>query len=286
MKYWMKNHNKGFLGLLLICSILSVSFKSTEKEPSRFVEINTIYGKIIIGLYNETPLHRDNFMKRAQEKGFDSLLFHRVIPQLMIQGGDPRSKYAKSGEQLGMSDSGKGVPMELKKELFHKRGALAMARDRRNAYESSPNQFYIVQGRTFTAEELNEVENNNNIIGKQEVLKAVMKSDSVTAKIEDFKIRGDKDGLHTYMVNLQDGLDKMYEPLAFSFSPAQIYSYMGAGGAPHLDGMYTVFGEVVYGMNVVDSIANAPRDAYDRPLTDIRMTVKVVNLKSAPAKKK
>ena len=97
MKYWMKNRNKTLLGLLLLCSIVNVSFKPTEKEPARFVEINTIYGKMIIGLYNETPLHRDNFIKQAQEAHFDSLLFHRVIPQLMIQGGDPRSKFAKSG---------------------------------------------------------------------------------------------------------------------------------------------------------------------------------------------
>lgn len=279
MKYWMKNRNKTLLGLLLICSIVGVSFKPTAKEPARFVEIYTIYGKMIIGLYNETPLHRDNFIKRAQEAGFDSLLFHRVIPELMIQGGDPRSKYAKKGEPLGTSDSGKGVPMELSKGFYHKRGALAMARDRRNAYESSPNQFYIVQGRTFTAEELSEVENNNNLTGKREVLNSVMKSDSVMAKIEDFKLRGDKDGLHTYMVSLQDGIDKIYEPLTFKFTNAQARDYMKNGGAPHLDGLYTVFGEVVYGFNVIDSIANAPRDENDRPLTDIRMTVKVVNLK-------
>src|SRR5688572_7586418 len=113
MKYLMKNHNKTLLGLLLFCTILSVSFKTTEKESSRFVEIHTIYGRMIIGLYNETPQHRDNFIKLAQEARFDSLLFHRVIPQLMISGGDPKSKYAKKGEQLGTVDSGKGVPMEL-----------------------------------------------------------------------------------------------------------------------------------------------------------------------------
>lgn len=285
MKYWMKNRNKTLLGLLLFCSIVSVSFKPSENEPSRFVEISTIYGRIIIGLYNETPMHRDHFIKLVQEAGFDSLLFHRVIPQLMIQGGDPRSKHAKSGEQLGISDSGKGIPMELSKGYYHKRGALAMARDRRNPYESSPHQFYIIQGRTFTADELSEIENNNNIIGKQEVLKGVMKSDSVLARIEDFKLRGDKDGLHRYMVSLQDGLDKVYEPLEFRFSVEQAKTYMRTGGAPHLDGMYTVFGEVVYGMNVVDSIANAPRDEHDRPITDIRMTVKVMNIK-APAKTK
>lgn len=280
----MKNRSILFFGLLLIGAFINVSFKTAVKAPSQFIEINTIYGRMIIGLYNETPLHRDNFIKIVQSAGFDSLLFHRVIPQLMVQGGDPRSKYAKKGEQLGMTDSGKGVPMELSKVLFHKRGALAMARDRRNPYESSQNQFYIVQGRTFTADELLDIENNNNIVGKQEVLKTVMKSDSVSAKIEDFKIRGDKDGLHKYMVAMQDNLDKVYEPLAFKFSLEQAQAYMRVGGAPHLDGLYTVFGEVVYGINVVDSIANAPRDEHDRPLKDIRMTVKLINQKKAATK--
>lgn len=286
MKYLMMNRNKTLLGLLLIVSIIGVSFKPIAKEPAQFVEINTIYGRIIIGLYNETPLHRDNFVKLAKTQGFDSLLFHMVVPQLMILGGDPMSKYAKSGEHLGTSESGKGVPMELSKVLYHKRGVLGMVRDRRNAYESSPHQFYIIQGRTFTLDELNAIEINNNMIGKREVLNIVMKSDSVTARIEDFKLRGDKDGLHTYMLSLQGGVDKIYEPLAFTFSNEQVREYMTNGGAPHLDQMYTVFGEVVYGMNVVDSIANVPKDENNRPLTDIRMTVKVVSTKAETPKKK
>jgi cyclophilin family peptidyl-prolyl cis-trans isomerase len=285
MKYWMKSRNKTLFGLLLICFIINTSFKLTEKEPARFVEINTIYGRMIIGLYNETPLHRDHFIKLTQEKGFDSLLFYKVVPQLMIVGGDPMSKYAKKGELLGNTESGKGIPMELSKALYHKRGALAMLRDRRNMYESSPHLFYIIQGRTFTADELSQIANNNNLIGKREVLNGVLASDSVTARLDDFKLRGDNEGLHKYMVSLQDGLDKIYEPQAFSFSDAQQREYMKNGGAPHLDMLYTVFGEVVYGMNVVDSIANAPRDANGRPLTDIRMTVKLVKLKSPPKTK-
>jgi peptidylprolyl isomerase len=159
-----------------------------------------------------------------------------------------------------------------------------MARDRRNAYESSQNQFYIVQGRKFTVEELLDIENNNNITGKREMLNRVMKSDTVMARIEDFKLRGDKDGLHAYMVSLQDGLDKLYEPMVFGFTPEQGREYIKNGGAPHLDGLYTVFGEVVYGFNVIDSIANAPRDENDRPLKDIRMTVKVVSQKTQQTK--
>lgn len=278
----MKNHKLTVWCGLLLVMLVTASFKPEENGNHPFVEIQTQYGKMIIGLYNETPKHRDNFIKIAQEKGFDSLLFHRVIPQLMIQGGDPKSKYAKPGETLGNTEAGKGIPMELSPSLYHKRGALAMARDRRNQYESSPRQFYIVQGRTFTADELLDIENSNNIAGKREMLNTVMRSDSVMARIDDFKLRGDKDGLHNYLTSLQDGLDKMYEPLMFRFTNEQSREYIKVGGAPHLDGLYTVFGEVVYGWNVLDSIANAPRDAQDRPLVDIRMTVKVLNTKTPP----
>jgi cyclophilin family peptidyl-prolyl cis-trans isomerase len=264
MKYW-KNYKKQLIWIPALIWIISVSLKPVD-EKVKFVEITTNYGKIIIALYNETPLHRDNFLRMTQEKGFDSLLFHRVIPELIIEGGDPRSKH-----------SGKGIPMELSSKLYHKRGVIGMARDRRDPYLSSPNQFYIVQGRTFSADELSDIENHNNINGKKEMLNRLMKSDSVMAKFDDFKLRGDKDGLHDYLTSLQDDLDKIYEPLMFTFSADQARQYLKVGGAPHLDGLYTIFGEVVYGMNVVDSIASAPRDAYDRPLKDIRMTVKLMN---------
>jgi cyclophilin family peptidyl-prolyl cis-trans isomerase len=277
MKYWMKHKLTGFLFVAAVLIVLVTSFtKPAENEKVQLIEINTIYGRLVIALYNETPLYRDNFVKMVNEGRLDSLLFHRVVPGVIVQGGDPRSKHAKSGEVLGRSDSGKGIPMELSKNHYHKRGALAMARDTRNPYESSPNQFFIVQGRPFTNQELLDIENHNNVIGKQEVLNRVIQSDSVKARFEDFKLRGDKDGLHAYMVSLQDGLDKLYTPLTFSFSNQQAQDYMTTGGAPHLDGLYTVFGEVVYGMNVVDSIAAVPLDENERPLKDIRMTATVI----------
>jgi cyclophilin family peptidyl-prolyl cis-trans isomerase len=286
MKYWMKpNLSRLFVAMVMTLTMATSFTTPTENPMVQLVEINTPYGRIVVALYNETPLHRDNFIQMVNENRLDSLLFHRVVPEVIIQGGDPRSKYAKSEQLLGTTDSGKGIPMELSKTIYHKRGALAMARDRRNPYQSSPHQFFIVQGRTFTSQELLDIENNNNIVGKQEVLNRILQSDTVQARFEDFKLRGDKEGLHEYMVSLQDGLDKVYEPLAFAFSTEQAQQYMTIGGAPHLDGLYTVFGEVVYGMNVVDSIASVSLDEHERPLKDIRITAKVIQQKATKQKR-
>jgi cyclophilin family peptidyl-prolyl cis-trans isomerase len=268
------------VAIALILVAISTSFVTDNKPKNQFVEISTIYGRIVIGLYNETPSHRDHFIRLTQEKKLDSLLFHRVIPQLVIAGGDPRSKHATKGEPLGTVDTGTGIPLELSPNFYNKRGAIGMMRDKRGPLISSENFFYIVQGRTFTVDELADIENNNNINGKRELLDHVMGSDSVNARIEDFKLRGDKEGLHAYMASLQDVLNKLYEPHMFLFPSEHAREYMNIGGAPHLDGGYTVFGEVVLGLNVLDSIANAKRDELDRPLKDIRMTVRIFNAKT------
>jgi cyclophilin family peptidyl-prolyl cis-trans isomerase len=281
----MKKHKSILWGALLLSLLVGGSFKPKDQPRSEFVEINTRYGSIIIGLYNETPEHRDNFLRLVERKEFDSLLFHCVTPGMTIQGGDPKSKYAKQGDLLGVTDQDGSIPMEIVKGYYHKRGALAMCRDKRFPLESSSHQFYIVQGRTFSAQELVDIENHNNLNGKRDLLGRVMQSDSVQAKIEDFKLRGDKDGLHNYMLSLQDGLDKLYEPLMFKFSAEQTRMYMQNGGTPHLDGLYTVFGEVVYGMNVVDSIANERHAANGRPWNDVRMTAKIIHYKGSGVKR-
>jgi cyclophilin family peptidyl-prolyl cis-trans isomerase len=194
----------------------------TAKEPH--LKIHTSYGDMVIKLYNETPLHRDNFLKLAQEKFFDSLLFHRVIKGFMIQGGDPLSKNANPTQMLGSGDNGYTIPAEFNSNLIHKKGALAAARTENPKKESSGCQFYIVHGKPMTDAELNMMEQRNGI----------------------------------------------------KYTEAQRNAYKTVGGTPFLDMNYTVFGEVISGLDVIDKIAGVQTQPGDRPAQDVRMTVTVV----------
>lgn len=199
-------------------------------QNEQLVEMQTTAGTIVLKLYNETPLHRDNFLKLVDDHVYDSLLFHRVIQDFMIQGGDIASKDALPGAFLGENDLPYTVPAEFRidKGIYHKRGALAAARegdDVNPQKASSSTQFYIVWGRTFDEEGLNRV---------------------------------------------QERIDEMTDG-ATKLTDAMKQTYRTVGGTPHLDGSYTVFGEVVQGLEVVDSIQRAMTDANDRPLTDIRI---------------
>jgi peptidyl-prolyl cis-trans isomerase B (cyclophilin B) len=177
-------------------------------------------------LYDQTPNHKEKFIKLVREKFYDNLLFHRVIQNFMIQGGDPNSRNAPAGEPLGNGDVGYKIPAEIVPTLFHKKGSLAAARDNNPEKASSGCQFYIVQGRVWPDDELQ---------------KQVARSQSrASGRI---------------------------------FTEEQKRTYKSLGGSPHLDGNYTVFGEVVDGLSIVDSIASQTRDAQDRPKQDIRMTM-------------
>jgi len=204
--------------------------QTTGKE--RLVEISTDYGVMVAKLYDSTPLHRDNFIKLVEQKFYDSLLFHRVINQFMIQGGDPASKNAPDSAHLGNgSVSGDRIPAEFKPYFFHKKGALAAARDDNPEKASSNCQFYIVQGKVTSPE----------------------------------------------------NLDKLYEARvkpsneSFRYTKAQKEIYNRIGGVPFLDQNYTVFGEVISGLDVIDKIAQLPKDASDRPLQNVRMKIKMLN---------
>lgn len=197
------------------------------------VKMQTTMGDIIIRLYDATPMHRDNFVKLAKEGYYDGTLFHRVIKDFMIQGGDPDSKNAPAGKMLGEGDPGYTLEAEFIPGLYHKRGALAAAREGDDANperRSSGSQFYIVWGRTFTPRQL-------------EYLSEKLKLDY---------------------------------PETGGLSEMQRNIYSTCGGSPHLDGMYTVFGEVEVGLNVVEKIQNVPTDTADRPLEDIVIKVSVL----------
>lgn len=197
-------------------------------------KISTKFGDITVLLYDATPKHRDNFIKLAQEGYYDGLLFHRVMKNFMIQGGDPESKNATAGQMLGGGGPGYTVPAEFVDTLLHIKGALAAARqpDQVNPEKaSSGSQYYIVHGRPFPVNQLLQMEQKRNV-----------------------------------------GVDSANQ---FHYTPQQLEAYTTIGGAPFLDGEYTVFGEVLEGLNIVDSIA-AVRTQRDRPLEDIEMTVTLI----------
>ncbi len=254
---------------------------AASKDNEQKVEISTPYGKIIVKLYNKTPKHRDNFMMLVKAGYYDSLLFHRAIPDFVIQGGDPNSRNAKKGDALGEGDLHYKIPPEIVPEYFHKRGALAAARDATSP-ESSAGHFYIVSGKQWTTHDLMKVMNDYNYQGKMTLLSSVMKSDSVDARYNDYNYRGDSAGLTQYTLELQDQVTKLFEPYRMDFTTQMIQQYVkpveyGGGGIPHLDKQYTVFGEVVSGMEIVDYIANLPRDEKDRPLQDVRIKMRLIN---------
>lgn len=208
--------------LLLIPTILPAQ---NRKKKDYLVTLNTEFGSMRLVLYDQTPKHKENFMKLVNQKFYDSLLFHRIIQSFMIQGGDPNSRKALSDQPLGNGDVGYTIPAEFVPTLFHKKGALSAARDNNPQKASSGCQFYVVQGRVW----------------------------------DDASLQKQLDRIQTMNGRLPTEQQK------------QVYKTLG--GAPHLDGNYTVFGEVIDGLAVVDSVAKQPRNPLDRPLKDIRMTM-------------
>ena len=218
----MKGH------LIISILITSALFMTTTSCSARKnleprVQLETTYGNIIVKLYAETPLHRDNFLKLVDEGFYDGILFHRVIADFMIQTGDPNSRNAQPGQMLGTGDVGYRLPAEIVfPQYFHRRGALAAARqgDHVNPErKSSGCQFYIVQGRVFSNEELDMMERN----------------------------------------------------MSVKFTDEQRLAYTTIGGTPHLDGEYTVFGEVIDGLDVVEKISRTRTGRHDRPVEDIKI---------------
>ena len=244
-----------------------------ENEKRTLVKLETTMGNITVALYNETPKHRDNFIKLVKEGVYDSTLFHRVIKQFMIQAGDPDSKNASDTAMLGSGDVGYTIPAEFNPKFFHKKGVLAAARqgdDVNPEKASSGCQFYIVTGRKFTEPQLLGMENKIN----EQREEALFDSLARQHMKEIYKMR--KAGDNAGLLELQDTLEAQARELAdkeekFRFTPEQIKAYSTIGGAPPLDGSYTVFGEVTEGMEVVDNIEIAKTNRADRPIENIRI---------------
>jgi len=244
-----------------------------ENEKRTLVKLETTMGNITVALYNETPKYRDNFIKLVKEGVYDSTLFHRVIKQFMIQAGDPDSKNASDTAMLGSGDVGYTIPAEFNPKFFHKKGVLAAARqgdDVNPEKASSGCQFYIVTGRKFTEPQLLGMENKIN----EQREEALFDSLARQHMKEIYKMR--KAGDNAGLLELQDTLEAQARELAdkeekFRFTPEQIKAYSTVGGAPHLDGSYTVFGEVTEGMEVVENIEIAKTNRADRPVENIRI---------------
>ena len=231
-----------FLLLLLIPTLSFIQIRDggprKNKKKDYVVTLNTDFGPMRLVLYDQTPKHKENFIKLVEQKFYDSLLFHRIIPLFMVQGGDPRSRQAKAGARLGNGDVGYKIPAEFVPELFHKKGALAAARDGNPEKASSGCQFYIVQGRVW-----------------------------------------DDAGLQTQLVRIEDMKGR-------TPTEAQRQVYKTLGGSPHLDGNYTVFGEVIDGLAIVDSLTKQPRNEMDRPTRNLGMTMTGEWVKKKKIKKK
>ncbi len=249
-----------------------------EKDNATLVRLETTLGNITVKLYNETPGHRDNFIKLVKEGAYDSTLFHRVIRSFMVQAGDPESKHASDTATLGNGDVGYTLPAEFNPTLFHKKGALAAARqgdDVNPEKASSGCQFYIVTGKKFSQAQLINMENQINEARLDTAFNILARKHMK----EIFKMRkaGDNEGL----LELQDSLEtqaraEVAKEPRFKFSKQQIDAYTTLGGAPHLDGNYTVFGEVVDGMDIVDKIESVKTNRADRPVTDVRILKAVI----------
>lgn len=236
------------------------------------VKIETTMGDIIVKLYDETPKHRDNFIKLVENGTYEGTLFHRVIKDFMIQAGDPDSKGAPKGQMLGSGDVGYTVPAEfVYPQLFHKKGALAAARQGDNVNPekaSSGCQFYIVTGRVFNDSTLLSMEEQKNQNKFTSVFNALAQKHM--KEIYQMRRNNDQEGL----MNLQDSLfvetqKQMEGEPEFKFTEEQRQAYTTVGGTPHLDGEYTVFGEVIEGMDVVDKIQQVSTNGSDRPDDDI-----------------
>ena len=239
-----------------------------EKAPETIVLMHTTKGDIKLKLYNETPRHRDNFIQLVKNGQYEGLLFHRVIKDFMIQGGDVTSKNAPMNKSLGAGDLGYTIPAEfVYPKYFHKKGALCAARtgDEVNPEKASSScQFYIVTGNVFTTSQLTDMGKQINQVRLDSTLQQVTRRH--LKEILTLRKSNDKEGLSALRNTIYaEARKEVAQQAPFSFTPEQIQAYTTIGGAPHLDGAYTIFGEVIEGMEVVEQIEKVETDKNDRP---------------------
>lgn len=252
------------LSLVILLVLSACSQSSLDPNKPVYVAIETTMGTVTVLLYDDTPLHRDNFIKLCQSGAQDSVLFHRVIKDFVVQGGDPKSKAHEPGVLYGDGDGVYTVPAEILPHYFNKRGALIDAKegdDVNPERASAGTQFCFIQGKTLTDEELDQREQRINDFRKN-WLYYVFRSRLLK---ENPSMHADSLEMQTNIL-MADTLDV----LGYYRIPEERREYYKTiGGAPHLDGMVTIFGEVVDGLDIVEKISLVPTDKNDRPLTDV-----------------
>lgn len=259
--------------LVLLGLVSMLSCTTNYNDNNRYVKISTDVGDIVIKLYNETPKHTENFIKLTEENFFDGLIFHRVIKDFVVQGGDPETKNAEPGKLYGEKDAGYLIDAEIVDTIYHKRGVIAMARegdDVNPEKKSSSSQFYLVVGKVFTEEELNKLEDKLNKKLREKTEKKLYDS-----------LLGSQSNLNPKFLNqvtqkVSILADSIMNVKHIKFNENQRKIYTTVGGIPHLDGNYTVFGEIVEGYDVVEKISQVQTDSNDRPLKDIKFKVRIV----------
>jgi len=270
---------KRTLNLLTLVSLLILTQCSPDGSDY-VVTIKTNQGDMVAILYDETPKHKANFIKLAQEHYFDSLLFHRIIEGFMIQGGDPDSKNSQAGQNLGMGGPGYTIDAEINPQFFHEKGALSAARlgDQQNPTKaSSGSQFYVVQGRVILPPDMDVLRIDQGELNAG--FRQIMQNPSNKPLIDSLNtiyMAGNMPEYERAVFSLVPRIEKETGMKIFKeVSEEKIKAYTTQGGSPHLDGDYTVFGKVISGLDVIDKIAGLPRDNRDRPIEDVRMFVTV-----------
>lgn len=264
---------------LLLSAILLFQMCGLAQKNPTMVLVETDFGNMKIELYDDTPLHRDNFIKLVNDGFYNGTLFHRVINGFMIQGGDPQSVSAGPNQRLGAGGPGYLVDAEIVyPKHFHKKGALAAARqgDQGNPQrKSSGSQFYLVHGDTIQESYLHQMEKMKTQQMEQAIFtKYVM---PFRNELVEMQKEGDEEGLKALMDKLRADAESEISALeTFKFTSEQIEAYTTIGGTPQLDGDYTVFGEVVEGLEVIDKIAALETDQADRPITDVAVKLSII----------
>ena len=275
----MKYMRKTVLMLLFTMVIVSESCVGKKNNGDIIVRLETTYGTIKVKLYPETVKHRDNFLKLVNDGYYNGVLFHRVIANFMIQAGDPKSKTAQAGELLGSGDVGYTIPAEfIYPQYYHKRGALAAARegDQQNPKKASSGcQFYIVQGKKFTDAQLDSIEGAKMLKLEEKMFQEI--GQKKLAEITLYRKENNQNKLDALSDSILKSVQAQLKAHpVYKFTAQQRNDYKTLGGTPHLDGNYTVFGEVVNGMDVVDKITNATTDDNDRPIENIKVIKAIV----------
>ena len=267
MKYVSKNKFLVLVSTLLLTTLVLGSFVKKGDEVE--VVMTTSKGELILKLYNQTPIHRDNFIKHVNNQFYNGISFHRVIKNFMAQAGDPNSRDPKYSGNLGSNSEGETLPAEIFPSLFHKKGALAAARmgDQVNPEKrSSGSQFYLVQGKKYNRSQLTQMEARINQQKEGNLVGSFLKDTSNSEYMSRVKVcqqNGWMDSLNVVIGEIKNIVLKDVEK--FTFSEDQLNAYETVGGTPFLDNGYTVFGEVVSGIEIIDSICTSPTLPGDKP---------------------